>query len=194
MKNAIVTGAGLFLMACAATPPQDHVTPLEQACLRDPLDASRWEQLAAALAAEGEPERARAMHHQASSLRQHDVQQDYETLKLARTEVRQLGPALVAVVRTDADTVRLEISNGNGVAGAAARLARQLRVDGLQTVRLTNVKPFNVPQSRIEYQHAQKTMALALAQRLHLPLYQRTAGNAYADMRIVLGHDIRYLK
>ncbi|SHN68000.1 hypothetical protein SAMN05192549_11286 [Duganella sacchari] len=43
MKNAIVTGAGLFLMACAATPPQDHVTPLEQACLRDPLDASRWE-------------------------------------------------------------------------------------------------------------------------------------------------------
>ncbi|SHN68006.1 LytR cell envelope-related transcriptional attenuator [Duganella sacchari] len=127
-------------------------------------------------------------------MRQHDVQQDYETLKFARTEVRQLGPALVAVVCTDADTVRLEISNGNGVAGAAARLARQLRVDGLQTVHLTNVKPFNVPQSRIEYQHAQKTMALVLAQRLHLPLYQRTAGNAYADMRIVLGHDIRYLK
>jgi hypothetical protein len=33
-----------------------------------------------------------------------------------------------------------------------------------------------------------------LGLRLEQQLEQRRAGSAYADMRIVLGHDIRYLK
>jgi hypothetical protein len=139
------------------------------------------------------------------------VQQDYATLKQARddavaeamprTQVRRIGPALVEVLRIPASAgdagaapVRLEISNGNGVAGAAARLARTLDVDGLKTVRLSNLRPFVVPRSRIEYPPQQQAAAQALGIRLRLPLQQRPGGLAYADLRIVLGHDGRNLR
>jgi hypothetical protein len=210
MMNKPLAAACLMLAACGSVqveaPPVDTITPLEQACLRDPLDPAKWEQLAAALAIAGERERAAAMYLQAASLRTHDVQQDYATLKQAvashdggpRTQVRQLAPGLVEVTRTHAQTevaiVRLEISNGNGITGAAARLARSLEVDGVKTVRLSNVRPFVEPQSRIEYQREQQKMAQALGRRLNLPLQPARGATAYADLRIVLGHDARYLK
>jgi len=210
--NKPLAAACLMLAACGSVqlqveaPQADTITPLEQACLRDPLDPEKWEQLAAALAIAGERERAAVMHLQAASLRTHDVQQDYLTLKQAvashddapRTQVRQIVPGLVAVTRTDSAAevavVRLEISNGNGVTGAAARLARLLDVDGVKTVRLSNLRPFVVPQSRIEYRREQQTMAQALGRRLNLPLQPARGASAYADLRIVLGHDVRYLK
>jgi hypothetical protein len=210
MMNKPLAAACLMLAACGSVqveaPPVDTITPLEQACLRDPLDPAKWEQLAAALAIAGERERAAAMYLQAASLRTHDVRQDYATLKQAvtshddvpRTQVRQIAPGLVEVTRTHAQTevaiVRLEISNGNGITGAAARLARSLEVDGVKTVRLSNVRPFVEPQSRIEYQREQQKMAQALGRRLNLPLQPARGDTAYADLRIVLGHDARYLK
>ncbi|MFS2005910.1 LytR C-terminal domain-containing protein [Duganella sp. CT11-25] len=133
-----------------------------------------------------------------------------EAAAMPRTQVRRIGAALVEVLRIPASgaaqaplppaaapgsaVIRLEISNGNGVAGAAARLARSLDGDGLKTVRLTNVRPFTVPLSRIEYQREQTAMARQLGQRLGLPLHRLRGNPAYADMRIVLGHDVRYLK
>nr|WP_315259602.1 LytR C-terminal domain-containing protein [uncultured Duganella sp.] len=210
MKKIFATGC-VLLAACGSVQIQaDAITPLEQACLRDPLDPDNWERLAAALAVAGERERAATMYQQAASLRAHDVRQDYAVLEQAReqafadmprTQLRRLGPALVEVVRTGASeaaaapaTLRLEISNGNGIAGAAARLARSLELDGMKTVRLSNMRPFVVPQSRIEYPREQHAAAQALARRLRMPLQQRSGGAAYADMRIVLGHDVRYLK
>lgn len=215
MKKTLIASC-VLLAACGSVQLQsDTVTPLEQQCVRDPLDAGNWERLAAALAVAGERERAAGMYRQAASLRTHDVRQDYAVLKqardeeeaeakaiadLPRTQLRRLGPALVEVWRTDADSpsavpavVRLEISNGNGVTGAAARLARSLALDGLQTVRLSNLRPFVVPHSRIEYSREQQEAARALARRLRMPLRQH-GGAAYADMRIVLGHDVRYVK
>ncbi len=221
-------------MACGGmqttvlTPVEADITALERACVRDPLDAANWEQLAAALASGGERERAATMYLQAATLRAHNLRDDYALLKeepkdariaesgsadlaaLPRTQVRQLGAALVEVLRlpvagtaqmpqqqaaTQAPSiVRLEISNGNGVTGAAARLARLLEVDGLKTVRLTNTRPFTVPLSRIEYQREQQEMAQQLGRRLGLPLQNLRGNPAYTDMRIVLGHDVRYLK
>lgn len=209
--NKPLAAACLMLAACGSVqvvdaPEVDTITPLEQACLRDPLDPARWEQLAAALAIAGERERAAAMYLQAASLRRHDVQQDYATLKQAlddgvpRTQVRQLAPGLVEVTRTHAPAhaaaaiVRLEISNGNGVTGAAARLARSLDGDGVKTVRLSNLRPFVEPQSRIEYQREQQKTAQALGRRLNLPLQRARGSSTYADLRIVLGRDVRYLK
>jgi tetratricopeptide (TPR) repeat protein len=87
------------------------------------------------------------------------------------------------------DAVRLEISNGNGVTGAAARLARTLDVQGVATVRLTNVKHFNVPLTRIEYAQVQQEMAHTLSQRLGVPLKVQREKSPRADLRIVLGHD-----
>lgn len=130
---------------------------------------------------------------------------------LPRTQIQKIGAAMVQVVRVPAtatasapaaapssaalaesDPVRLEISNGNGVTGAAARLARTLDVDGLKTTRLTNVKHFNVPLTRIEYPDAQQRMAETLSQRLGVPLKVRRAvpgAGQRADLRLVLGHD-----
>ena len=115
--------------------------------------------------------------------------------------MRRVSAALVEVLRipaaaatTATTTVTLEISNGNGVTGAAARLARALDVDGVKTVRLSNLRPFVELQSRIEYRRDQQHMAQALGRRLGLPLQAARGGGAYADMRIVLGHDTRYLK
>ncbi|HEX7986874.1 MAG TPA: LytR C-terminal domain-containing protein, partial [Duganella sp.] len=126
---------------------------------------------------------------------------------MPRTQVRQIGAALVEVLRVAPAAppvppaaspapvlpmpalVRLEISNGNGVAGAAARLARSLRVAGYQTVRLTNVKNFDVPLSRIEYQRGRQAMAQSLSERLGLPLTAQGGDSPATDMRIVLGRD-----
>lgn len=251
-KSLLATAAGVLLIACggmqkqppAIEPPPapaqaDHViTTLERACLSDPMDAAKWESLAAALEADGQRERALRMYEQAATLRAHDVRRDYALLRekaaatrapvpdplasMPRTQVRQIGAAMVEVLRvapaatakatatvmpgsmpvatpgrpaTQAAAppgplpVRLEISNGNGVAGAAARLARSLNVEGLKTVRLTNVKKFDVPISRIEYQREQQLMAESLSERLGLPLKARSEKSPHVDMRIVLGHD-----
>lgn len=225
--GAACTGA--LLMACSgmqpAPAPQVHsqaaaIAALGQACLLDPTSAERWEQLGAALEAGGEHERAATMFRQAAALRAHDVRRDYALVKEAaaqasatatvdasmpRTEVRQVGAALVEVLRVaageqvvaEAHGVKLEISNGNGVAGAAARLARTLDAEGIKATRLTNLKPFVVSISRIEYQRGQQPLAQALSQRLGLPLQVQGGKQAYADMRIVLGRDTaqaRYLR
>ncbi|SEO61001.1 LytR cell envelope-related transcriptional attenuator [Duganella sp. CF517] len=246
-KTLLATAAGLALIACggmqkqapsieppaAVAPGGQVVTALERACLSDPMDAARWEALAAALESDGQRERARTMYGQAATLRAHDVRRDYALLQekaaaprdaapepsasMPRTEVRRLGGALVEVLRivpvaatamampapmparmpmpgapaspAAALPVRLEISNGNGINGAAARLARSLSVEGLKTVRLTNVKNFGVPVSRIEYQMEQQAMAESLSERLGLPLTAKNEKSSRADMRIVLGHD-----
>ena len=252
-KSLLATAAGLLLMACSGmqTPapaswpaptlaPRDQlITSLERACLSDPMNAAKWEALAAALATDGQRERALKMYEQAATLHAHDARRDYALLQanarsqpvapapatpadlmasMPRTEVRQVGAAMVEVLRVaSASTpapagmpaapqgpaplpipaaaqpmsalVRLEISNGNGVTGAAARLARSLDVEGLKTVRLTNVKNFDVPLSRIEYRQEQQRMATSLSERLGLPLKATDESSARADMRIVLGHD-----
>ncbi|WP_158568026.1 MULTISPECIES: LytR C-terminal domain-containing protein [unclassified Duganella] len=215
--GAACTGA--LLMACGGMAPApapvveqqtSAVTALEQACLLEPTDASRWEQLGAALEAGGERERAVTMFRQAATLRAHDVRRDYALLRegaaqaravvdasMPRTEVRKIGAALVEVLRVAASVetapaaqgVKLEISNGNGVAGAAARLARTLDAEGIKATRLTNVKPFVVPTSRIEYRRDQLLLAQTLAQRLGLALQAQNGKPVYADMRIVLGRD-----
>lgn len=252
-KTLLATAAGLLLMACGGmpktapsiappptlTPGEQRITSLERACLTDPMDAAKWEALAAALEGEGQRERALRMSEQAATLRAHDVRRDYALLReksvetrpaapdplstMPRTQVRQIGAALVEVLRIAPTTtatvtptpapapappsgapaaaktaarptpapVRLEISNGNGVTGAAARLARSLSMEGLKTVRLTNVKNYDVPLSRIEYQREQQPMAESLSERLGLPLKAQSEKSPGTDMRIVLGHDAR---
>src|ERR1700740_473292 len=119
--------AGALLVACsglstappvATAQPETNITALEQACLQAPLDAARWERLAAALEAEGRRERAATMYQQAATLRTHDIRRDYALLKehkaetppeavdttMPRTEIRQMGAALVQVMRVGAAT------------------------------------------------------------------------------------------
>jgi tetratricopeptide (TPR) repeat protein len=109
---------------------------------------------------------------------------------MARVEVRQVGAGMVEVVRVErhmpapavdrkpapararpAVAMRIEVSNGNGIPGMAAAVARSLRAEGMQVVRLTNTIPFNVEQTRIEIR-----------------------GSGEPQMRIVLGKDLEIKK
>lgn len=96
-------------------------------------------------------------------------------------------------LRTSATSApaRLEISNGNGVAGMAAALARTVAGDALQVVRLSNVRHFAVPSSRIEYQRPQEAAARVLAARLGLRVAAQGEARGSAELRIVLGRDLR---
>ncbi|MBA5685734.1 LytR C-terminal domain-containing protein [Rugamonas apoptosis] len=206
------------------------VTALEQACLRDPLNPGHWEHLAQALERQGQGARAALMRRQAQSLRAHDAASDYALLagesaapaaaRTPRTEVVAIGGAMVQLRRVVAGAppaspspaspalaegnlpVRLEISNGNGVTGMAAALARTMRGDDVKVVRLTNVRPYAVPVSRIEYQVDQQAAAQALAARLGMTASAPLEGPQRAEVRIVLGRDMlsaavlrqRYLK
>jgi hypothetical protein len=210
------------LSACSSLPVPQSANPdaqlssqlenrllrLEQACVADPANAQAWERLSGALEAMGQEQRAHAMAQQARSLREHDLNQDYAML--ARTEVRQIGAAMVEVRRVaaagaapalpvplpPADSVaapaRLEISNGNGVRGLAAAWARELKGEQWRLVRLTNSRPFVVARTRLEYGDAQQQAAQALAQRLGVGLMAANSnGSGQPELRIVLGHDMR---
>lgn len=83
----------------------------------------------------------------------------------------------------------LEISNGNGVTGMAAALARTIGAREWTVVRLSNLKPYAVPVSRVEYRVAQRDAARALAARLGLQTV--VEHDSDAGLRVVLGRDQR---
>lgn len=90
---------------------------------------------------------------------------------------------------------RLEIRNGNGVTGMARALARRLGEPGVQVTRLSNAPGFTVRQTRIEYAAAHAGAARRLQLRLgHVRLQEvgqaAGQGQASADLRLVLGHDL----
>ncbi len=153
---------------------------LERACLLEPSRPVAWERLAALLEAMGETGRAlEAMRHArtlreaaagtAPAVRAEDRQRpalgaavgeagdDLWPAGMARVEVRRLNAGMVEVARVERAAspaapapLRLEVSNGNGVRGMAAAVARRLRAEGMQVVRLSNTIPFNVEETRVE--------------------------------------------
>jgi hypothetical protein len=219
LKIIAAACTGTLLLACgtptvapsvsASAPADDGLTALEQACLDEPLNAQRWEQLGTALQTQGREQRAAAMLKQARMLREHDVRRDLAILPpetvtgLDRTELVPIGPALVLVrripaahaVQVEADPspepLRLEISNGNGVTGLAANWARKLKGKNIRVVRLSNIRPFAVSASRIEYRPPLQAAARDLSSRVKVAALAPCAHCTPADVRIVLGRDVR---
>lgn len=195
---------------------------LERACIEAPGDAAAWQRLGEYLQAQGDTERAARMLTQASTLREHTLTDDYATLRAARdeareelrsvaewpadmprTELRALGPAMLELRRVGGQragaapsVARLEISNGNGVRGLAAAWGRTLRSKDLTIIRLSNMRPFAEPSSRIEYRPASAEQAQSLAVRIGLPAIEGNTESRKGspDMRLVLGRDLRILK
>jgi len=87
---------------------------------------------------------------------------------------------------------RIEIVNGNGVAGMARMLHQRVQGGGdWQVVRLGNHPGFNVRLTRIEYARGNQAAARQLAKQLKIaPVYWHndTLGDR---VRVVLGHDLR---
>ncbi|NVD96996.1 LytR C-terminal domain-containing protein [Massilia sp. BJB1822] len=120
--------------------------------------------------------------------------------QLPATAVAAAAPAADENARADAQerpatVLRLEISNGNGVQGMAAAMARRLRGNGVEVVRLSNMRPFAVRQTHIEYGDGRREAAAMLAQRVgrgELPQAPQAeqAMPRRVDLRLVLGRDL----
>lgn len=88
---------------------------------------------------------------------------------------------------------RLEVINGNGATGMAARMRGMLGGMGISVLRLGNQRPYGVQASSIIYRpgHAQAAAALALALGGMPQLQAADDGGigAGADLRLLLGKD-----
>ncbi|MGX9774240.1 tetratricopeptide repeat protein [Janthinobacterium aestuarii] len=101
--------------------------------------------------------------------------------------------ALPAPVKPVATLPRLEVINGNGATGMAARMRGMLGGMGISVLRLGNQRPYGVQASSIVYRsgHAQAAAALALALGGMPQLQAADDGGigAGADLRLLLGKD-----
>ncbi|MCC6070685.1 LytR C-terminal domain-containing protein [Massilia sp. GCM10020059] len=84
----------------------------------------------------------------------------------------------------------LEIRNGNGVTGMAKALSTKMDPGSLRVVRLSNQRPFDVRQTRIEYHPAFREAAERLAERFGNAAVVEAGGVKPANMRLVIGRDI----
>ena len=119
----------------------------------------------------------------------------------AKTEVRQLANGMFELHRIQAATLSraddtpvekalLEIRNGNGVTGMAKALSAKMDSDTLRVVRLSNQRPFDVRQTRVEYQPAFREAAERLADRFGNAVAVEAGSVKPANMRLVIGRDI----
>ena len=91
------------------------------------------------------------------------------------------------------ETFKVEVSNGNGVGGMAARVAGYLARFGVSTGRLTNDKTFLQPTTLIQYREGYHTQAARIGSVLpkEVPVVQADTLRSDIHVRVVLGRDVR---
>ena len=87
--------------------------------------------------------------------------------------------------------LRLEVSNGNGVAGMAARVGRWLTAQGTPVDRLSNQPRYAQQRTTIQYGSGHEEAALHIARSLPANARADTlpTQGLRSDVRVVLGHD-----
>jgi tetratricopeptide (TPR) repeat protein len=90
--------------------------------------------------------------------------------------------------------VSVEIVNGNGTPGTAARLRVWLRERGVEAGRLANLWPYKSAHTLVLYRPGRADEAREVAARmpLHAEVAPAPAGSTRADLRVLIGHDARY--
>lgn len=88
----------------------------------------------------------------------------------------------------------VEVSNGNGIRGMAAAMARYFSGKGIQQARLTNHRPFGERRTRIEYRPGNLAEAVRINKLLPSAAPQLASSNLRPgiQVRLVLGHDLRH--
>lgn len=101
----------------------------------------------------------------------------------------QMSPMTFAPAREPA--FRLEVSNGNGVPGMAARVEHWLAAQGMHTDRLSNQPRFAQQQTVIQYRNGHEGAALRIARSLPANARAESAPTPglRSDVRVVLGRD-----
>jgi hypothetical protein len=99
--------------------------------------------------------------------------------------------AVVASTQAVPPASRLEVSNGNGVAGMAARVGRWLAAHGMPTERLSNRQPFTQRYTVVQYRVGQEDAAQHIARLLpaSAKAESRPTPGLRSDVRVVLGRD-----
>jgi tetratricopeptide (TPR) repeat protein len=86
---------------------------------------------------------------------------------------------------------RLEISNGNGLPGMAARVSRWLAARGIATQRLTNQPSFDLQHTVVQYREGDEQAAMRLVRSMpaNVKLDAKPTPGLRSNVRVVLGHD-----
>ena len=99
--------------------------------------------------------------------------------------------AAMGRVATGQQVSKLEVSNGNGTAGMAARVGRWLAAHGLQASSLTDQRPYTQVQTLVQFRNGHEEAAMRVARSLPgggkallVPMQ-----GLRADVRVVLGRD-----
>ena len=94
-------------------------------------------------------------------------------------------------VATGQQVSKLEVSNGNGTAGMAARVGRWLAAHGLQASSLTDQRPYTQMRTLVQFRNGHEEAAMRVARSLPgggkalmVPMQ-----GLRADVRVVLGRD-----
>src|SRR6187399_1935615 len=88
---------------------------------------------------------------------------------------------------------RIDIVNGNGVIGMAARLSAFLRANGLvHRALLSNAMPFNISSTVVHFRAGFRDAAQQIVARApyRMELAAEAGGAVNADIRVVLGRDV----
>ncbi|MDR3409625.1 MAG: tetratricopeptide repeat protein [Formivibrio sp.] len=194
-------------LASAKSDNPEHV-PVSTATA-EPVEATTIAQTApaepAALAQEQWPEPPLLASHENSPLAA--TKSHLETVQLAPNvyELRErVMPAQLATAEaiapqpvaapTKSTTLRLEVSNGNGITGFARKVSGFLVNQGYRSARLTNQKPFQVSISQIQYRpgfrDAAQNLKSSLPPEPNLELVQTNTLRADIQARILLGKDM----
>jgi hypothetical protein len=93
----------------------------------------------------------------------------------------------------DHGAFKLEVSNGNGISGFAARVAGHLGRLGVATGRLTNEGTFSQPTTLIQYREGYRSHAARVGALLPrtVPVVQSGTLRGDIHVRVVLGQDVR---
>ena len=100
-------------------------------------------------------------------------------------------PIVAALAAPSAPTVRVDVVNGNGVNGLAARWRHWLRTQGVPTGRLANLLPYDTATTVVQYRPGFHTDAQAIAARLQpgVPTAVAPGLPLSGPVRIVIGHN-----
>jgi Tfp pilus assembly protein PilF len=120
-----------------------------------------------------------------------EVEKPRPAAVVVKAAVAPLAPAAPVAPPAAVHKSRLELSNGNGVTGMAARLRSWLTTQGVKTSRLTNDLPYNQPQTVIQYRHGHEQAAMQIAQSLpaSAQALQRADLSPRTDVRVLIGRD-----
>ena len=112
---------------------------------------------------------------------------------LPPTSVPATGLELYPPTFAASATPRIDIVNGNGVIGMAARLSAFLRANGLvHRALLSNAMPFNISSTVVHYRAGFRDAAQQIVARApyRMELAAQAGGAVNADIRVVLGRDV----